>query len=91
MNQAQKIAEMLKQDLHKLDDWITGDLTARFLRDQTTTLNIMYDTPELKSSGLKTESIEQALRMHGFHVDFDCPDRPCATPYYKITIPSQED
>ncbi|MCP4990077.1 MAG: hypothetical protein GY928_29750 [Colwellia sp.] len=87
MNQASKIAQLMKQDLTKLTPWIEGELTKKFLTSGATSVKVMDTETELLP--YSSTFIIAALRGEGFDVKYICPDRPCSQPYYAITIPPQ--
>ena len=89
MSQAQRIAKLMKEDLHKLTPWIEGELTNKFLQSGNKRVCILSNDTTLESYGFKKDHIITALKLAGFHVEYECPDRPCAMPMYVISIPLQ--
>jgi len=87
MNQAQKIAKLMKQNLTKLDPWIEEELTVLFIQSGKTTVSV--DTRKFDVYNLSSDSILAALRMAGFSATMVCFDHPCAYPFYEISLPSQ--
>lgn len=91
MNKAQEIAQLMKMDLNKLDEWIDNYLKDKFIRSGSNTVHVQENDSSLSEYTFRREHIMTALRMNGFHAHVVCPDRPCAYPYYVISIPPQED
>ncbi len=87
MKQAQKISQLMKQDLTKLTPWIEGELTQKFLQSGAPSINVMATEDELLP--FSSTFIMTVLRAEGFDVKYVCQDRPCTPPYYAITIPPQ--
>ena len=87
MKAAQKLNKLLKEDLTKYDTWIETDMFNMFLSSGSETIHL--DSKEVYNKGWNKESFMKKLCLEGFHVVYECLDRPCASPYYKITLPPQ--
>ena len=83
MKAAQRIYEMMQQDLSKFDDWINGELTQKFIHSGNRKVRV--DPQEVPYYHYNNkDSLMTKLRSEGFCVEYKCEDRPCASPYFEI-------
>lgn len=83
MNAHEMYQELLKHEpCEGLEDWIKHSLFERMKEGGNMTA--FYACNSL--SAWRRQSFIKAMNDLGYTVIVECEDRPCATPYYKITI-----
>lgn len=84
---ASMLAEKLKEVnlCDGIDEWIQTDLLHAIC--ESTTGVAVIDSSKIHSKGWSQSRFITSMQSRGFHVEFNCDDRPCALPYYVIKIP----
>lgn len=84
---ANEMAKLLKNhdSCAGLDEWIKTELFTRFCRSGTGKVNV--DTLYIRNCGWGCDEFEFAMRSRLYIIEYKCEDRPCASPYYIISLP----
>lgn len=88
MIKAKDIYEQLKQKgrCDGIDNWIS-ELADSFSFNK---MQVIVYSSTVSQQGWDGAAFMAEMELRGFHITYECEDRPCGICYYTVTIPLRE-